>query len=314
MKKTINKKIVAIVGTTASGKTNLAVYLAYLFNGEIISADSRQVYRYMDIGTGKDLDEYTVKTKSGPFRIPYHCIDVVGPNTDYNLGKWHKKAVKAADNILSRDKLPIVAGGSGLYAQALIDGYDLPAVKPDFKLRARLERSGNIELFRELEKLDRNFAMGINASDRKNKRRLIRYLEVRKQKKESKKQNHKKKYDSLILGLAWPAEELKERINKRLVQRLENEDMIGEIDRLHNKYHVSWKRLISFGLEYKYVALYLQKKLNYEEMKAEINRASYQFSRRQLSWLRRWERQGVKIHWLSSPKAAGDITRKFIKK
>ena len=188
------QKIIVIVGTTASGKTTLAVDLAWKFNGEVISADSRQVYKYMDIGTGKDIEEYTTKIPNPKFqipnkhqiqnskfktlKIPYHCIDVVHPNTDFNLEKWKKRAEEAIKEISGQGRVPIVAGGTGLYSQALVDNYDLSQGRPDKKLRAKFEKMDVEKLFEKLLKLDEKTALNLNNSDRKNKRRLIRYLEI----------------------------------------------------------------------------------------------------------------------------------------
>jgi len=325
-------KIIVIVGTTASGKTGLAVRLAYKFGGEIISADSRQVYRGMDIGTGKDLGEYWVDSKktnsagdTGLSRgcaarndrvmIPYHLIDIVSPKTEFNLGKWLKAARKAVDDILARGKVPIVAGGTGLYAQALADGFNLSPVKADKKLRARLEKMSVKSLFARLRKLDRKFADGLHESDKKNKRRLIRYIEirVRNTKHETRNRGALNDYKFLIIGLTWPREELRQRIYKRLVERLEKEDMIGEVERLH-KQGVSWKRLEGFGLEYKHVSLYLRGKLDYDDMVGQLYLAICQFARRQMSWLRRWERQGVKTSWVKNNKEAEKLARRYLKK
>ena len=197
MSKKINKKekIIVILGPTASGKTGLAVKLAYKFNGEIISADSRQVYKGMDIGTGKDLGEYWVRVKRGntgasglplplkrdrndKIKIPYHLIDVVSPKTEFSLAKFKEKADKAIENILKRNKVPIIAGGTGLYLQALVDNYNLSPVGPDKKLRSRLERKTSQELFKMLKKLNSKFSNKLSESDQKNKRRLIRYIEI----------------------------------------------------------------------------------------------------------------------------------------
>ncbi|MCK4553871.1 hypothetical protein KAU19_02830, partial [Candidatus Parcubacteria bacterium] len=179
-----NNKIIVILGPTSSGKTGLAVKLAYKFNGEIVSADSRQVYRGMDVGTGKDLDEYLVRGVRHhigcrtPYRIPYHLIDVVSPNTVFSLAKYQRLAYKAIDNILSRGKLPIIAGGTGLYLQAVVDNYNLSKIKPNKKLRERLKKLGAEKLFKKLQELNKKFADRLNESERKNKRRLIRYIEI----------------------------------------------------------------------------------------------------------------------------------------
>ena len=326
-----NNKIVVILGPTASGKTGLAVKLAYKFNGEIVSADSRQVYRGMDIGTGKDLGEYLVKGVRHhigcrtPYRIPCHLIDVVNPNTKFSLAKYQKLAYKAIDDILQRGKLPIIAGGTGLYLQAVVDGYKLSKVKPDKKLRGKLEKLSASELFKKLQKLNAGFADRLHESDKKNQRRLIRYIEICKdtecptrlaEAKGEAQVGHSVSgadYDILLIGLTWPREVLRERIYKRLIKRLEKEDMIGEVERLH-KQGVTWKRLESFGLEYKYVSLYLRKKLDYKEMIEKLNIAIRQFAKKQMSWFRRWERHGAKIYWIEDRGEAEKLIKVFKRK
>ncbi len=328
MKKMNNNKIIVILGPTASGKTGLGVKLAYKFNGEIVSADSRQVYKGMDIGTGKDLDEYVISSKfkvqSSKLRlknrdkeivkIPYHLIDVVSPKTQFSLAKYQKLAYKAIDDILRRGKLPILVGGTGLYLQAVVDGYNLSRVKPDKALRAKLEKKSADRLFAMLKKLNPAAADKLNESDRKNKRRLIRHIEIWKtQISANFKQTDANKisYDFLVLGSVRPSEILHKRIYKRLIERLEKEDMIREVEKLH-KQGVSWKRLESFGLEYKYVSLYLQKKLTYDEMVEKLFIAIRQFAKKQMSWFRRWERQERKIYWIKNRGEAERLARKFI--
>lgn len=332
-------KIIVILGPTASGKTKLAVALAYQFNGEIVSADSRQVYRGMDVGTGKDLKEFSIfdfrfsnsknkskieNFKSKIIKIPHHLIDVVSPKTEFNLAKYQKLAYRAIDDILSRGKLPILAGGTGLYLQAVVDGYDLSGPQPDEKLRKKLAAKSADELFAMFKKLSPKMAARINVSDRKNKRRLIRYLEILKSRNNAElyrtgasigsvwARNNAEKYETLIIGLAWPKEILERRIYKRLIERLENEDMTGEIRRLC-KQGLSWKRLESFGLEYKFISLYLQRKMSYEEMIEKLYRATKQFARRQMTWFRRWERMGVKINWIKNKNDTVEAVKKFVR-
>jgi len=331
----VNKnKIIVIVGTTASGKTTLAVDLACKFNGEVVSADSRQVYKYMDVGTGKDLPDYCLEfsifnsqfsnnfqfpitKKNGRFLIDiqYHCINLVHPNTEFSLGKWKRKAEKAINEIGEKGRVPIVAGGTGLYSQALVDGYDLSQGKPDRKQRAQLEKMSVEKLYEKLLKLDEKIALGLNNSDKMNKRRLIRKIEIlldsRQQTADSSKKNNE--YYSLVLGITWPKEVLMKRILKRINDRLENEDMLGEVERLHVDHKVSWKRLMSFGLEYKYLSYYLQGEISYNDMIFDLARATYQFSRRQMTWLRRWEKQGRAIHWVKNKTEARKAAKQFIK-
>ena len=283
--------VLVILGPTASGKTRLAVALASKFNGEIISADSRQVYKGMDVGTGKDLGEYKVGKK----KIPHHLIDIVKPNQSFDLAKFQKLAFKAIDKILQKNKLPILVGGSGLYLQAVVDNYDLGTFGSDHKERTRRERLNALELFNEIDRLNPAFAKKINDSDRHNTRRLARYLEiveqghVNNQKKES-------RYSFELIGLNPGREILRQKIEKRLQERLEKEGLIEEVKKLH-KQGVSWQRLESFGLEYKFLAHYLQKKIDYDKMFVDLNIAIRQFAKRQLTWFKRWERQGRKIKW-----------------
>ncbi|MFH1412663.1 MAG: tRNA (adenosine(37)-N6)-dimethylallyltransferase MiaA [bacterium] len=284
-------KVIAILGPTASGKTNIGVKLAYELNGEIVSADSRQVYRGMDIGTGKDLTEYEINGK----KIPYHLIDVADPNEVFDLARFQKQAFAAIDDILSRNKLPIIVGGTGLYLQALVDNYKLSEIDPDQKLREKLEKYSEKELLKQIEKLNPEILLNISKSDKKNKRRLIRYVEIIKQGERFDKKGGSK-YDWLLVGIEWPIDILRKRIYNRLIDRFENHDMVDEVKRLHEQ-GVNWQRLENFGLEYKYIAQYLQNKIKYDEMVEKLNFASGQFAKRQMSWYRRWEKQGAKIFW-----------------
>ena len=312
------KKAIVIVGTTASGKTALAVDLACKFNGEVVSADSRQVYKHMDIGTGKDLAEYTIKSEIGnrksEITIPYHLIDVVHPNVPFDLAKWLDGAKLALKDICAREKLPVIAGGTGLYVQALVDGFNLSSQGEDKELRLELEKKNKEELFNMLLDLDEKFANKLNNSERNNKRRLIRYIEINKQGEMIKDNGVKKnnEYEYLIIGIEWPREIIKERIHKRLIDRLEKEDMVGEVVRLHDEEKVSWKRLESFGLEYKFIAQYLQKKFTYDEMVEKLDIASGQYAKRQMTWLRRWEKQGTKIFWINNKEEAQDMVKDFV--
>lgn len=285
-------KVVVILGPTASGKTALGVKLASKYNGEIVSADSRQVYIGMDIGSGKDLAEYEINQK----KISYHLIDVVSPSTEFNLAKYQELALGAIADILKRGKLPIIVGGSGLYLQALVDNYYLSSVKPNIKKRTQREALGKEKLFELLVRLKPDFANRLNNSDRNNSRRLVRYLEIlENEEKVDKKQESL--YDFLVLGLDFPDEILRERIVQRIINRLEKEDMVAEVERLHDE-GVSWPRLISFGLEYKFISYYLLEKLSYEVMIEKLGDASYRFAKRQKTWFKRWQKQGRDITWL----------------
>lgn len=289
-------KVIVVLGPTASGKTRLAVELARRFNGEIVSADSRQVYRGMDVGTGKDLAEYG--------EIKYHLIDVVDPMEEFGLAQYKKLADAAIDDILRRGKVPFLVGGSGLYLQAVVDNYDLSEVGSNKALREELERLPVAELFEKLKNINPAFASKVNESDRKNKRRLIRYIELQSQvcispNPRIKVLNH----DCLLLGLDPGKAAIEANIHKRLIDRLENEDMVAEIDGLHSR-GVTWQRLRDFGLEYRFIAEYLQEKTDYDTMVERLNIATRQFAKKQMTWFKRWERQGTRIIWLDPEKKA----------
>lgn len=306
-KNTIKPKVIVVLGTTASGKTALGVKLAAKYNGEIISADSRQVFKGMDIGTGKDLIEYQVGRK----KIPYHLIDVVTPNTEFNLAKYQKLANTAIKDILSRGKLPIIVGGTGLYLQAMVDGYKLTAGKPDSKRRAELDVMTAPELYSLVESLNSDFAHQLNNSDKNNPRRLIRYVEIMEKGESTKQVKRQDKYNFLLLGLSWPDEVLRARIMTRLRSRLDQENMVGEIENLQAN-GVSWQRLNSFGLEYRFIAYYLQGKLEYNDMIEKLGIAVYRFAKRQKTWFKRWEGQGRKIEWIKDLKEASGLINKFL--
>ncbi|MDD3711542.1 MAG: tRNA (adenosine(37)-N6)-dimethylallyltransferase MiaA [Patescibacteria group bacterium] len=286
-------QVLVILGPTASGKTALAVKLAHDFNGEIVSADSRQVYRGMDVGTGKDLAGYSYKGKD----IPYHLIDVCSPKNVFSLAKYQKMAFSAIDNIISKGKLPILVGGSGLYLEAVIDNYILSAVKPIFGQRDEYENLSLEQLHSRIKKINPKFFKGLNNSERNNKRRLARFLEVLLSENDFSPKKGEPRYDFLIFGLSPDREVLRERIYKRLIKRLEEEDMIGEVERL-KKSGVSYKRLESFGLEYRFIAYYLQKKITYQQLIDKLFIAICQFSKKQMSWFRRSQKQGMDIVWV----------------
>jgi tRNA dimethylallyltransferase len=314
MKLAAKNKIICIVGPTASGKTGLAVKLAYFLQGEIISADSRQVYKYMDIGTGKDLDEYRLKIKNKKINIPYHLINIAHPNTLFDLAKYVNKAKIAINDIQKRKGVPVITGGTGLYVQALVDGYDLSPVKPDKELRKELEDKTVKQLLAQLKRTDFKKFNGLNNSEQNNKRRLIRYIEIAKNrgrgKGKRKKEENKSRPNFLVIGAYQDREILKKLIKRRLLERLEKEDMIGEVKRLHRDHRVSWQRLIDFGLEYKYIALHLRGELDYTEMVDKLYTAICQFAKRQMSWYRRWEKQGQKIYWINNYKEAKIVINK----
>ena len=238
-------------------------------------------------------------------------IDVASPRKQFNLSKYQKLAFKAIDDILSCDKLPILAGGSGLYLQAVVENFKLSDSKKDSALRKRAEKLSAEELFDQLKELSPKMAARLNQSDKNNPRRLIRYLEILEQDQDFRRPAGRRKYDALIIGLDATREILKQRIAARLTERLEKQGLIEEVKKLKAD-GLSWKKLEAFGLEYKFVSLYLQKKLSYEAMAEKLNIALNQFSKRQMTWFRRWEKQGAKINWLKDGKKIGRLVKNFL--
>lgn len=267
-------KILIIVGPTASGKTSLSIKLAKKFNGEVISADSRQVYKGMDLGTGK----VTKKEMQG---IKHYLLDVVSPKKRFDAAQFARLGDKAIKQIQKKGKLPIICGGTGFYIDALI--YGLPmAVAPDWKLRGKLEKLSNAQLFSKLKKIDPQRAKVI---DKNNRRRLIRSLEiVLKTGKPVPEFNKVAKYDILKIGVKRSKSDLKKRIYKRLYERFE-QGMIKEVERLH-KQGVSWKKLDDFGLEYRFISRYLQGIISKEEMCRQLETAINQYAKRQMTWFK----------------------------
>lgn len=295
----LNKqKLIVIVGLTASGKTDLSIKLAKKFNGGVISADSRQVYKGMDVGTGK-------VTKKEMENIPHYLLDVAPPKRRFTVVQYKKLALKAIDEILRKKKIPFLVGGTGFYIQAVVDGIVIPEVKPDWKLRRKLEKKKAQELFKMLKKLDPRRAKTIES---KNKRRLIRALEIiiKTKKPVPLLKKEPSQFEVLILGIKKSPDELKELIRKRLLKRLKI-GMIAEVKKLR-KSGLSWKRLEEFGLEYKYVAQYLQKKINYEGMVEKIQKESEHFAKRQLTWFKRDNR----IKWIKTFPKAEKLLKKFL--
>jgi tRNA dimethylallyltransferase len=282
-------RIVVVTGPTATGKTHFGVRLCHAFNGEVISVDSRQVYRRMDLGTGKDLDEYQVDGQP----VPYHLIDIVEPTDEYNLQRFMEDATQAVKDISSRGGVPFVIGGTALYLNALISGYELPGNAPEIEQRQQLRSKSTQELGELLKSLsERDFC---ELDDKQNPIRLIRAIE---------KIQHPtrlvtsvaEQLEPLLLGVYYPRKTVHQRIEERLHERFKN-GMIDEVEALHNS-GVSWEKLEFFGLEYRFIALYLQHKMTLDEMKEKLLIKIRQFAKRQDIWFRKMERQGWRIHWI----------------
>jgi len=294
----MNNKLVVILGPTASGKTGLSIKLAKRFNGEVVSADSRQVYKGMDIGSGK----VTKKEMAG---IPHYLLSIANPKRKFSVAQYRKLALGAIKNIQKKNKIPFLVGGTGFYIQSIVDGIVIPEVKPDWKLRNKLEKLTTEKLFEKLERLDPVRAQSI---DKQNPRRLVRALEiVIKTKKPVPALRAKSEFDILQIGIDKPSDDLKTAIHKRLIERLKNNAMVKEVKKLHKL--LSWKRLEEFGLEYRAVAQYLQNKITYQEMADNIQKESEQYVKRQMTWFKRDKR----IIWLSNDKTAVTAVAKFLK-
>jgi len=285
-----------VLGPTASGKSALAVELARKFNAEVISADSRQVFKGMDLGTGKI-------TKREMRGIPHHLLDVASPKKPFDVVRWKKLADKAVADIISRGKLPIICGGTGLYIKALTENVAYPDVPPNWKLRAGLEKKSVPALFTVLKKLDSTRAKTI---DRHNPRRLVRAIEIARAIGKIPTAKIKPRHDVLLIGIRKSPAELKKVIGKRFILRI-SKGMIEEAKKLHIR-GLSWKRMEEIGLEYKYLAFYLRGKINKEKMLEELNTKIWQYARRQMTWFRKTPN----VRWISSQKKAERVVHDFL--
>ena len=287
--------MITILGPTASGKTPLAVALAQRIDGEIISADSRQVYRRMDIGTGKDLGDYQ--------EVPYHLIDICEPGTKYNLFQYQQDFMDAYNDIVSRGKQPILCGGTGLYIEAVLKGYHLSPVPQNEVLRKQLEDKSLSELTRILLELkSKNESNMHNTTDVDSAQRAIRAIEIETYNLEHPTPRRElPPVDSCIIGVSIDRELRREKITRRLKARLE-EGMIDEVRGLLDE-GIPAEDLIYYGLEYKFVTEYLTGKLTYDEMFTRLEIAIHQFAKRQMTWFRGMERRGFKIHWIDAQQA-----------
>lgn len=275
-KEVAQTKLIAVIGPTASGKSALAVEIARLIGGEIVSADSRQVYTDLDIGTGK-------VTKREMRGIPHHLLDVGSPKRAMSVVQYEMLATRAIHDILKRGKVPIVCGGTGLYVDAVLTSVSFPAVAPNPTLRHQLEKFPVEKLFSKLKKLDPVRAETIDA---KNPRRLIRAIEIASALGSVPARTPAtERYDTLYIGLTLPKEELAERIHTRLIARMRR-GMVAEAKRLHEQ-GLSWKRMGSLGLEYRFLAQFLQKKISRAEMLTNLEIAIRQYSKRQMVWFKK---------------------------
>ncbi|MDR2084267.1 MAG: tRNA (adenosine(37)-N6)-dimethylallyltransferase MiaA [Bacteroidales bacterium] len=284
--------MIVVLGPTAIGKTRFATLIADKLDGEIISADSRQVYRKMNIGTGKDLDDYTVNGKN----IPYYLIDIVDPDYEYNVFEFKRDFYKAYEDITNKNKKVILCGGSGMYLQSVLSNYKLTAVPINKKLREKLEAMSDGELVEKLSNMKKLH----NHTDTGNRERLIRAIEI---------EEHQALYENddeyrliipeIIVGLKDERDVVRNRITQRLKTRLNEENLIDEVEQLLDS-GIDSEKLKWFGLEYKFITMYLLGEISYYSMFEKLNTAIHQFSKRQMTWFKRMERQGFDIHWINS--------------
>lgn len=286
-----NYDLIAILGPTASGKTQFASALANKLDTEIISADSRQVYRGMDIGTGKDLADYTVNGK----QIPYHLIDIAEPGYKYNVFEYQRDFLKAYETVRLKGKLPIMCGGTGMYLESVLKGYRLLPVPENPELRARL----NGKSLDELTEILKQYKTLHNTTDVDTAKRAIRAIEIEEYYAHTPVDERAfPQLNSLIVGIDIDRELRREKITRRLQQRLE-EGMVEEVRDLIKK-GIKPEDLIYYGLEYKYLTLYVIGELTYEQMFHDLEIAIHQFAKRQMTWFRGMERRGFTIHWMNA--------------
>lgn len=287
----MNYDLITILGPTASGKTDLAAHLAYELNAEIISADSRQIYRGMDLGTGKDLEDYVVQGK----QIPYHLIDICDAGFKYNLFMYQRDFLKAYQDIQARGVLPILCGGTGLYIESVLKGYRMIPVPENQELRASLEGKSLAELTEILQ----TYKTLHNSTDVDTPKRAIRAIEIGEYYRQHPVTEREfPEIHPLIIGVDIERNLRREKITRRLHQRLEN-GMLDEIKRLLDS-GIAPEDLIYYGLEYKFLTQHVMGEITYEEMFSQLEIAIHQFAKRQMTWFRGMERRGFTIHWINA--------------
>jgi tRNA dimethylallyltransferase len=289
MTKIGHSKLIVVTGPTATGKTNFAAHLSDRLNGEVISADSRQVYRGMDLATGKDKDDYLVEGR----QVPYHLVDSLDPGYEYNVFEFQRDFLKVYADIVRRGRMPVLCGGTGLYIESILKGYRLVRVGENERLRTKLEKM----TMEELEAVLRNYKTPHNVTDTGDRQRLMRAIEI---------QDHYSRlpvediafpqFEATVLGIAFERTELRARITSRLRERLDR-GMADEVRVLLDQ-GLTPDQLKFYGLEYRYLTQYVVGEISYEEMFRRLNTAIHQFAKRQMTWFRKMERAGTKIHWL----------------
>lgn len=300
----MNYELITILGPTAVGKTRLAALLARKFNGEIISADSRQVYKRMNIGTGKDLEDYIVNGET----VKYHLIDILEPTEEFNVYLFQELFYNSFNKIQSNGKLPFLVGGTGMYLSSILSSYNLPKVNFESGRREGLNKKSKKELIAYLKKINANLH---NTTDLEIKERIIKAI-LTAEKTQDRKEIVKQKIKTFIIGIKEERDKIKKNITERLKFRLAN-GMIEEVKSLMEE-GLSYEKLKFFGLEYKYVSMYLMNEINYNDMSQKLNSAIHKFAKRQMTWFRKMEKEGIEIHWLEGPdfNKAQELIRKFV--
>ncbi|KPL16844.1 MAG: tRNA dimethylallyltransferase [Bacteroides sp. SM23_62] len=295
--------LITVLGHTAGGKTRFAACLADKLNGEVISADSRQVYRHMDLGTGKDYEDYMVDGR----QVPVHLIDILEPGYEYNVYEYQKDFIRVFQEIHARGSIPVLCGGSGLYIEAVLKGYRLIRVPVNHDLREELGQQGRDELAARLA----GFKKLHNKTDIVDLKRLVRALEIEVYYREHPELDDQMPHiHPLILGIRFDRLSRRKRISQRLAERLDR-GMIREVQDLLDK-GVKPEKLIYYGLEYKYITGYLAGRTTYEEMFASLETAIHRFAKRQMTWFRKMERSGIKIHWFDGYQPLKDKIEKAV--
>lgn len=303
-------KVVVVLGPTSSGKSELAVQLAQVFKGEVVSADSRQIYKSIDISSSKVPGEWERRGRRRFFvykGVLHHMVDLIPPRKQYTAGEYRKKAHKAIEGIAERGKVPIVAGGTGFYIDALIHGIEFPQVKPQKTLRRELEELRTEQLMLRLRALDPRRAREI---DPNNRRRIIRAIEIvvytKTQIPPLRHKHSDDPFDALRIGMLLTDEELKSRIHRVVEERVEA-GVIDELKRIHRR-GVSWRRLASLGMEYKHIANHIRGDLSIEEMKENMKKEYWRYVKRQMTWFKR----DSEIIWIDAPEKAFPVVKDFL--
>ena len=304
------KPLLIILGPTASGKTNLATKVCSQIGGELISADSRQVYRGMNIGTGKDLHEFTIEGKT----IPYHLIDIIEAGEQYNVSEYHKDFKNAFDSITNRNRIPIVCGGTGFYIYSILKGHAFSSIPVDEELRINLDPMTNDELMRKFQSFSTVYQTVADTSTRK---RLIRAIEISKFLTENPDFNSDSSqtspiYQAVVFGLDPPVPLRRDRITVRLKYRLEN-GLIDEVKGLLEN-GLTAEQLIYYGLEYKFVTLFLSGEMSYTDMCQRLESEIHRFAKRQMTFFRKMEKDGIEINWLDTNMPVNDQMEMIINK